>query len=644
MNDVDLRKEIERLRKERDAYAQSLSLSNAAFLGKVQEFSIIKRIAETISRHMSKQKICCGLVDLIIDETMAENCSLWLLDHKTRLIRLVAVRGQSDPSPRFFHESDKESPSMEMGVGAAGWVAEHGSSLLIEDVNRSPHFIQINTEVSAKIRSLLCLPIKGRDGVIGILNLSHRHIGAFSRENERVLQLITDQAGIVLTNFFLFAQIQDLNRELEHKVEERTRNLRESEERFERAVRAGRVGIWDWEIGAQEIYVADNLHGMLSVNRESRSLKSWLKLIHKEGRKRLMDGLLKLASGKIEKYEGEHRMHRLTGGEFWFYIRAAAVKDGEGRPIRISGSNTDITERKHTEFELERAQQEALYHAHQAGKAEFATTVLHNIGNVLNSVNVSGNQIRQTLRKSKIPQMLMSLDLIRENLDNVHDFFAKHEKGKVLPSYLAQIGERLEEDYRFLMELSEGIKTKIDLMRDVIERQQSHAKGSDVIERRDLAHLAEEALKIQMESINKNRVSIRKRFHRYVEVELPTTQVIHILINLIKNAVEAMESTPEDKRVLYLDIDADSSGRPLLRIKDSGCGIEPSHLSNMFRHGFTTKQNGHGFGLHYCKDSMLEIGGDIQVRSEGVGKGASFELVFPVPAESDEGLELRAQD
>ena len=256
----DFEETVQQLKRQRDAYAHALSQSNQAFMDKVKEFSILKRLADTITWNMDKRQICTEIVDVIIDETTAENCSLWLMDSHREFLRLAAVKGQLDHRARYFSAEESEKHQMKVGTGAAGWVAEKGESLLIEDVANNPLFVKSSSSgAEPTITSLLCLPIKGHDRVLGVLNLSHPDIGAFSLENERVLGLITDQAGIVLTNLYLFEEIQSLNRNLEKMVDERTRNLEQSEARYGRAIEAGRVGLWDWRIADRKLFIAPNL-------------------------------------------------------------------------------------------------------------------------------------------------------------------------------------------------------------------------------------------------------------------------------------------------------------------------------------------------------------------------------------------------
>ncbi len=630
-NIEELNRKIEKLTKERNAYAKALSLSNTAFMEKVKEFSIVKRITESISWSLDKRQICTELVDLIIDETTAENCSLWLVDPPVEHIFLAAVSGQANAQPKYFLDDASEHKKMKLGKGAAGWVAQHGESLLIEDVSKSPLFIQQKSE-GIFIKSLLCLPVKGKDNVIGVLNMSHPDIGAFSKENERVLRLITDQAGIVLTNLQLFEETQRFNKELERRVEERTLNLRLSEERYERAIYAGKVGIWDWQAGSRVMYAAPNLMALLGRPTQDEApihAREWLRLIHPADRKRFLKSLAERLRGLETPYEGEHRMRHRDGRMMWFFVRGAVVRDDYGRVQRISGSNTDITKRKLAELELEKAQEEALLHARAAGRVEFANTILHNIGNVLNSVNVNATEVRRIIKRFRLQRLQRALGMIEERQDDLAGFLIQDEKGRQLRAYLSKVSELISGESDHLQDLTEQINGKVELMRDIIEAQQASAKDIESREPRDLSQMVDQSLKIQMDVIARQSVAIKKKFRAVRPVMASPAKMIHILINLIKNAVEAMDDMPMTDRVLSLEIGESSPSHVFIKVADNGSGIDPEIAPRLFEHGFTTKQGGHGFGLNYCERTVAEMGGRITVESDGHGKGATFTLTLP---------------
>ncbi|MDJ0836020.1 MAG: PAS domain-containing protein [Acidobacteriota bacterium] len=633
----NLAREIEKVRRERDAYARALNDSNEAFIRKVKEFSIIKRIAASINGTLEPRKICGGLVDLIIDETEAENCSLWLLDKSGGWLQLAAVKGQENEEARYWPIEERGGNRIEVGKGVAGRVAQTGETLRIEDVTTNRWFN--NPDIGPSIRSLLCLPIKAENKLVGVLNMSHPDPDAFTQEQELVLQLITEQVGVAFTNMSLFQEIRQLNQDLERKVTERTEHLVRSEDRYERAVNAGQVGIWDWRLGSENVYVAPNLAAMLGYTPETtpKKLRAWFRMLNPEDRRAILHGIRRCIQTGKDVYEGEVRMRHLDGSTRWFFVRGAVARDEDGVPQRVAGSHTDITRRKGAELELSNLQKEALVHAHAAGKAEFATTVLHNIGNVLNSVNVDSLEIRRSARAMRLDRLVLAFDMLRENKDNLSDFFAS-DKGNRLETYLLKVADVMSKEANNLINHTEEIQNKIEIARDIIETQQNYAKGNE-LKKQDLIQLVDEALKIQHESIRKRGILLKKKYAAVKPIQLPSAKVIHVLINLVKNAVEAMVAVPENKRVLSVELGQTGRDGVFIRIEDSGEGIAAENLDKMFSHGFTTKKHGHGFGLRYCAKTARELGGDITVCSDGTGKGASFTLRLPYDRNENQGEE-----
>ncbi len=269
-------------------------------------------------------------------------------------------------------------------------------------------------------------------------------------------------------------------------------------------------------------------------------------------------------------------------------------------------------------------------------RAQLATTVLHNIGNVLNSVFASCFQLSRMLKESRLRQLLLAHKLIEDNQQDLARFFTQDARGKLLPEYLLRSGLRLEEEQLNMVREVEEIATKINLMKDIIEAQQLHAKQS-AFELMCLSDIVNDALRVQKEHLERNEVQVDRKFSSEQAVKVKRVPLTHVLINLIKNAVEAMGNSAERK----LEISVfEAGGQVQLAVKDSGCGIDPEHLNNLFTHGFTTKVDGHGFGLAFCARAMAEMEGELSVHSEGVGSGASFILHFPILKSDGSAIEV----
>jgi len=262
------------------------------------------------------------------------------------------------------------------------------------------------------------------------------------------------------------------------------------------------------------------------------------------------------------------------------------------------------------------------------GKAELATTVLHNIGNILNSLQISCDQSERILRAARLEQMGKAITMIDDHREDLGTYLTEDSRGKLIPEYLAGAVTVLREEVEeVLTELNE-MSGKIHLMKDIIEAQQSHAKQMRNDERHDLGAIVKNALDIQSEHLHRRHIEVRTVLHHTEPIRAPKSQVMHVLINLIKNAGEALETVTDRDRLL--EIESTQRGNSVeLTIADNGHGIDETVLKKIFSYGYTTKEEGHGFGLHFCRTAMSEIKGSIRAESGGAGKGSRFTLTFP---------------
>ncbi len=223
-----MKKAEETDRENSDTYAKALADTSSAFVQKVKELSIVKRAGECLRGLPDRERIATEIVDIIIDETFTENCSLWFINKEKKEMRIVSARGQLDDKSNYFPEGDTAFSTLAWGEGIIGWVVENGYPLLIKNASKSKIFKKVKGEISGSVRSILCLPIKNHDEVIGVLNLSHPDVGAFTRANRLALDLVAGQAGVAISSLFMFEKVTDMGRLLDEKVKKRTWKLTEA--------------------------------------------------------------------------------------------------------------------------------------------------------------------------------------------------------------------------------------------------------------------------------------------------------------------------------------------------------------------------------------------------------------------------------
>ncbi|MBC7474222.1 MAG: AAA family ATPase [Candidatus Sericytochromatia bacterium] len=279
--------------------------------------------------------------------------------------------------------------------------------------------------------------------------------------------------------------------------------------------------------------------------------------------------------------------------------------------------------------QLKQTQKKLIESAHSSGMAEMATGVLHNIGNILNSVNISNQVIIETLENSKLDGLIKANNMLNENITSITEFIQNDQKGKKLPQYYLSVGDMLKNEHHNLITESHSLSEKLSLIKDVISTQQHYAKNDFLSEIVNPINIIEDALSMQLGSLIRHGINIKKKYTSISDINVQKSKMINILINLIKNAKEAMENNKIEK-ILTIEVSENKNHYISIKISDNGDGIAEENLNKIFNHGFTTKKLGHGFGLHTCANAMTEMEGKLTVTSDGLNKGATFNMIFVI--------------
>ncbi len=270
-----------------------------------------------------------------------------------------------------------------------------------------------------------------------------------------------------------------------------------------------------------------------------------------------------------------------------------------------------------------------------AGMAEVASGVLHNVGNVLNSVNVSASMIREQVRNSKSGNLKRVVEMLESNKDHIGEYITKDEKGSKIPEFLDLLSKQMESEKDDLYKELDELASSIDHIKNVISMQQSYAGSYGVREQVYIPDLVEDALKINMEGMVRNGIDIIKSYENIPLVYLDKHKAMQIVINLISNAKYALIDCPHEKK-LYVGVGRENENIRV-EVKDTGVGISEEDMPHLFEYGFKKRRGGHGYGLHHSALVANELGGNITVDSEGLGKGACFRLYVPVDQKREAG-------
>jgi len=335
-----------------------------------------------------------------------------------------------------------------------------------------------------------------------------------------------------------------------------------------------------------------------------------------------------MASGKPFETVEENRNSK--GEKTLVQVIKTPLYDADGQLIGLQVIFWDVTEKKQAEARLEAAQKGLLDASRQAGMAEVATGVLHNVGNVLNSVNVSANLLTDNFKQSKVSSLARLAALVREHEANLGAFFTENPKGKQVPGYLSQLAEHLAGEQAAATKELHGLTQNIEHIKNIVAMQQSYAKHAGVTELVRVTDLVEDALRMNAGALARQQVQLAREFEsQALEITVEKHKVLQILVNLIRNAKFACDESGQTNKRLTVRVGT-SNGQARISVADNGVGIAPENLTRVFGHGFTTRKEGHGFGLHSGALAAKEMGGTLQVHSDGLGKGATFTLDLPL--------------
>ena len=373
-------------------------------------------------------------------------------------------------------------------------------------------------------------------------------------------------------------------------------------------------------------YVSPQILPMLGFTPEEwlASDRLWFDHIHPE------DRAIPIQAEEVAMRTGsflaEYRMFTRTGELRWFRDQALFVPSATGTERALYGVMMDITEAKGAESRLADLNRQLMDSSRMAGMAEVATGVLHNVGNVLNSVNVSANIIGDTVRGSRVTQLGDVAALLAAQNGGLVGFLTTDPRGRLVPELLTRLAEGLRTEHTTLAAETGALVSHVGHIRDIVAMQQSLATVSGVSEKLAVSALVEDALKLQASSLARHGIEVVREFSSVPPAIVDRHKTLQILVNLIRNAKQAMGDKAGH---LTLTIAAGESGRVRIAVRDSGTGIAPENLTRIFGHGFTTKKAGHGFGLHSSANAAGEMGGSLTAHSDGPGTGATFTLELP---------------
>ncbi|MFT3781383.1 MAG: PAS domain-containing sensor histidine kinase [Nibricoccus sp.] len=333
----------------------------------------------------------------------------------------------------------------------------------------------------------------------------------------------------------------------------------------------------------------------------------------------------------------------------WVVTNKLPWRDQQGKVIGTFGMSRDVTKTIETQKALEESNRQLMEATRQAGMAEVATGVLHNVGNVLTSINVTANLISDRFRDSKVTSIFKVCALLRDHQNNLGEFFANDPRAGKLPTYLESLATNLDKERVDTMADLATLLKSIDHIKDIIWMQQSYASVAGMVEPLVPSETIEDALKLSINALQRHNVHVEKQIAQTPSARAERHKVLQILVNLISNAKKAMDCKEPSQRKMLIRVENGLNDMVIIKVIDNGIGIPEENLTKIFSHGFTTRKDGHGFGLHSSALAAKQMGGELTAESAGVGQGATFTLSLPrwkdaKPGNPSESLRVKSPE
>jgi PAS domain S-box-containing protein len=322
----------------------------------------------------------------------------------------------------------------------------------------------------------------------------------------------------------------------------------------------------------------------------------------------------------------EMTVHTRDGRDLQLDVRITEVIE-QGRLLRV-GLVRDLSDEKRVAAQVTELNKQLVDASRMAGMADVASGILHNVGNVLNSVNVSATVLDDTVRRSSVESIGKLAQLIAQHDADLGAFLTQNPKGKKVPEFLAKTAEKLAAERATLTAEIAGLRKNVDHIREIVSMQQEYTRKSGVTEQVDLRAMLDDAIAMGLDTKGPGELEIVREMQSIEPVILDRHRTMQILVNLVRNARHAVRDSGRSDPRVTVRLSAHDN-RIKVVIADNGVGISPQSFAKLFQQGFTTKRDGHGYGLHSSANAAKELGGRLFAESPGEGHGASFTLELP---------------
>ncbi|MDE2447457.1 MAG: PAS domain-containing protein [Gammaproteobacteria bacterium] len=438
--------------------------------------------------------------------------------------------------------------------------------------------------------------------------------------------------AITLVTTLYDAHLESRTRRDAMRLAELNASLQHGKSLLTLATEAAGIACWEYDLAQRRIMWTENeIPSIKAAGLDPREhADALLASFYPEDVAALKTTIRAALGGDRETCAMRMRVSAPGGGTIHLQAHARLFRDDSGRLRRLLGVAWDMSEQvRHEErrTQLQLQLQEASRHA---GMAEVATGVLHSVGNVLNSLGVSAVLLQSRLRESRVGNIERAAKLIDAQGSRLGEFFTSDPRGKELPGYLRQLGEHLVTENRSLCDEAQAVVTHVEHIGKIVAAQQTYARHGGSVEEIDVAELLEHALVLHFST--SAEVTVRRENAGVGRAMVDRHKLLQIMGNLLSNARHALRDRKQGPRELIVRLRALPAGFYAIDVEDTGVGIGAEAMKRLFEFGFTTKKDGHGFGLHASAILAKEMGGELTARSAGTNRGACFTVRLPVVA------------
>lgn len=412
-----------------------------------------------------------------------------------------------------------------------------------------------------------------------------------------------------------------------------------------------KLGYWESDITKDKLWISSQMYEIYELETDKEPhYRTLLDSVHPDDKHIVRSAVQQcMRDGAI----GAHEYRIITGKGNIRYVQGHAVVkyDENNRPVAMAGTGQDVTASKKVEIELdkhrnhleemveertlelERLDSKLLEVSRRAGMFEVASSVLHNVGNVLNSINISVAMANDSVKKLEKESLLRVLHLLKEGNQELLAYLSEKEKGRQLLEYLNRLGMEHEISLKQLKDELASLTTNIDHVKYIVSLQQSHARVKEIKEQVKPEDPVKQALQISgLYSATGDimgDITVHFDCHAQGKVSIETHNVLQILVNLVTNAKEALVDSNQPHKEIRLTIRLERNNL-IISVADNGPGIPESKLAGLFNAGYSSKESGRGYGLHSSAILVQQMGGSIEAISDGPGKGSEVILRIPV--------------